>query len=96
MLGWWPSRAVTFLDNHDTGSTQAHWPFPAQFLHQVCLRSMQCPSMYDLTMDGFECGRGLPHVVRKHSHTLRWSTTLGPAALLSNDICVGCRGMHTS
>ncbi|CAL5228346.1 g11459 [Coccomyxa viridis] len=34
VLGWWPSRAVTFIDNHDTGSTQAHWPFPAQFLHQ--------------------------------------------------------------
>jgi len=25
----WPSRAVTFVDNHDTGSTQQHWPFPA-------------------------------------------------------------------
>ncbi|CAI0435023.1 unnamed protein product [Linum tenue] len=22
VIGWWPSRAVTFLDNHDTGSTQ--------------------------------------------------------------------------
>ncbi len=29
VLGVWPSRAVTFIDNHDTGSTQAHWPFPA-------------------------------------------------------------------
>lgn len=28
LLGWLPSHAVTFLDNHDTGSTQAHWPFP--------------------------------------------------------------------
>lgn len=28
LLGWWPSRAVTFLENHDTGSTQGHWPFP--------------------------------------------------------------------
>ncbi len=28
LLGWWPSRAITFVDNHDTGSTQAHWPFP--------------------------------------------------------------------
>ena len=35
MIGWWPSRAVTFVDNHDTGSTQAHWPFPQQSLHQV-------------------------------------------------------------
>lgn len=29
-MGWWPDRAVTFIDNHDTGSTQAHWPFPAE------------------------------------------------------------------
>jgi alpha-amylase len=28
LMGWWPSRAVTFIDNHDTGSTQQHWPFP--------------------------------------------------------------------
>lgn len=37
MIGWWPSRAVTFVDNHDTGSTQAHWPFPQQSLHQARL-----------------------------------------------------------
>ncbi|GLC36330.1 Alpha-amylase A type-1/2 [Pleodorina starrii] len=29
LLGWWPGKAVTFVDNHDTGSTQQHWPFPA-------------------------------------------------------------------
>jgi hypothetical protein len=29
VMGWWPSRAVTFLENHDTGSTQGHWRFPA-------------------------------------------------------------------
>lgn len=28
LIGWWPKMAVTFVDNHDTGSTQAHWPFP--------------------------------------------------------------------
>ena len=28
VLGIWPSHAVTFIDNHDTGSSQAHWPFP--------------------------------------------------------------------
>ncbi|XP_050365043.1 probable alpha-amylase 2 [Argentina anserina] len=32
VVGWWPSRAVTFLDNHDTGSTQAHWPFPSNHI----------------------------------------------------------------
>ncbi len=25
LLGFWPSRAVTFVENHDTGSTQGHW-----------------------------------------------------------------------
>lgn len=29
MIGYWPEKAVTFVDNHDTGSTQGHWPFPA-------------------------------------------------------------------
>lgn len=29
LIGWLPAKAVTFLDNHDTGSTQAHWAFPA-------------------------------------------------------------------
>ncbi|PCJ16825.1 MAG: alpha-amylase [Candidatus Cloacimonadota bacterium] len=28
VMGWWPSNSVTFIDNHDTGSSQAHWPFP--------------------------------------------------------------------
>ncbi|KAL4441004.1 hypothetical protein ABPG77_010435 [Micractinium sp. CCAP 211/92] len=28
LLGWWPEKACTFVDNHDTGSTQQHWPFP--------------------------------------------------------------------
>uniref|UniRef100_A0A0A0KVT9 alpha-amylase n=1 Tax=Cucumis sativus TaxID=3659 RepID=A0A0A0KVT9_CUCSA len=34
VVGWWPSRAVTFLENHDTGSTQGHWPFPRDKLAQ--------------------------------------------------------------
>lgn len=29
-LGWWPAKAVTFVDNHDTGSEQNHWPFPSE------------------------------------------------------------------
>ncbi len=32
VIGWWPAKAVTFLDNHDTGPStpggQNHWPFP--------------------------------------------------------------------
>jgi alpha-amylase len=32
VLGWWPGRALTFLDNHDTGGEQSHWPFPEEHL----------------------------------------------------------------
>ncbi|MDD2716383.1 MAG: alpha-amylase C-terminal beta-sheet domain-containing protein [Candidatus Wallbacteria bacterium] len=34
LIGWWPAKAVTFVDNHDTGPStggsggQNHWPFP--------------------------------------------------------------------
>jgi hypothetical protein len=34
LLGWWPSRAVTFLENHDTGSSQGHWRFPGHAVEQ--------------------------------------------------------------
>lgn len=34
VIGWWPEKAVTFIDNHDTGSTQAHWPFPSDKVMQ--------------------------------------------------------------
>lgn len=34
LIGWWPARAVTFIDNHDTGSSQQHWPFPADKVMQ--------------------------------------------------------------
>ncbi|NLM17097.1 MAG: alpha-amylase [Candidatus Riflebacteria bacterium] len=34
LIGWWPARAVTFIDNHDTGSKQSHWPFPASEIMQ--------------------------------------------------------------
>jgi alpha-amylase len=34
MIGWWPDKAVTFIDNHDTGSTQGHWAFPSEHVMQ--------------------------------------------------------------
>uniref|UniRef100_A0A383VU35 Alpha-amylase n=1 Tax=Tetradesmus obliquus TaxID=3088 RepID=A0A383VU35_TETOB len=33
-VGMWPSRAITFIDNHDTGSTLNHWPFPNNHLQE--------------------------------------------------------------
>ncbi|KAG6538213.1 alpha-amylase isozyme 3C-like [Zingiber officinale] len=34
MIGWLPEKAVTFVDNHDTGSTQKAWPFPSDKVMQ--------------------------------------------------------------
>ncbi|XP_072953408.1 alpha-amylase isozyme 3C-like [Typha angustifolia] len=34
LIGWWPEKAVTFVDNHDTGSTQKLWPFPSDKVMQ--------------------------------------------------------------
>ena len=55
VLGWWPSRAVTFLDNHDTGSTQAHWPFPAQYLHQARLNLIKSQPADTQPTSGHSC-----------------------------------------
>lgn len=35
IAGTHPTRAVTFIDNHDTGSTQNHWPFPNDRVEQA-------------------------------------------------------------
>mmetsp|Transcript_26573 Transcript_26573/g.67656 ORF Transcript_26573/g.67656 Transcript_26573/m.67656 type:complete len:709 (-) Transcript_26573:349-2475(-) len=32
VIGMWPSRGITFIDNHDTGSTLNHWPFPQRHI----------------------------------------------------------------
>lgn len=34
MIGIKPQNAVTFIDNHDTGSTQNQWPFPSDKVMQ--------------------------------------------------------------
>ncbi|KAK8451287.1 hypothetical protein SEVIR_6G187700v4 [Setaria viridis] len=34
LIGWTPEKAVTFIDNHDTGSTQKMWPFPSDKVMQ--------------------------------------------------------------
>ncbi|GAB4820889.1 hypothetical protein N2152v2_007935 [Parachlorella kessleri] len=32
LMGSWPAMAMTFVDNHDTGSTQKHWPWPSDYV----------------------------------------------------------------
>ncbi|DBA79186.1 hypothetical protein WJX77_000073 [Trebouxia sp. C0004] len=47
LMGMWPSRAVTFIENHDTGSTLNHWPFPWNHLGEA--------HAYQLTHSGTPC-----------------------------------------
>eukprot|EP00262_Sarcandra_glabra_P006628 TRINITY_DN1898_c0_g1_i1.p1 TRINITY_DN1898_c0_g1~~TRINITY_DN1898_c0_g1_i1.p1 ORF type:complete len:418 (+),score=62.92 TRINITY_DN1898_c0_g1_i1:519-1772(+) len=53
VMGWWPSRAVTFLDNHDTGSTQAHWPFPSGHIMEGYAYILTHPGIPSVFYDHF-------------------------------------------
>ncbi|KAL7588948.1 probable alpha-amylase 2 [Lactuca sativa] len=53
VMGWWPSRAVTFLDNHDTGSTQGHWPFPSNHVMEGYAYILTHPGIPSIFYDHF-------------------------------------------
>ncbi|KAM7259897.1 hypothetical protein ACFE04_015638 [Oxalis oulophora] len=53
VMGWWPSRAVTFIDNHDTGSTQAHWPFPSNHIMEGYAYILTHPGIPSVFYDHF-------------------------------------------
>jgi alpha-amylase len=47
LIGLWSNRAITFVENHDTGSTLNHWPFP--------WANLQAGYAYILTHPGTPC-----------------------------------------
>uniref|UniRef100_A0A0C9RI29 Alpha-amylase n=1 Tax=Wollemia nobilis TaxID=56998 RepID=A0A0C9RI29_9CONI len=53
VLGWWPSRAVTFIENHDTGSTQGHWPFPSDHIMEGYAYILTHPGIPTVFYDHF-------------------------------------------
>lgn len=53
VLGWWPSRAVTFVENHDTGSTQAHWVFPSDHIMEGYAYILTHPGIPTVFYDHF-------------------------------------------
>ncbi|KAF8061950.1 AMY1.2 [Scenedesmus sp. PABB004] len=60
LIGWWPSKAVTFIDNHDTGSAQAHWPFPSGAVGQGYAYLLTHPGMPCVFYEHFfDWGSGL-------------------------------------
>ena len=77
LLGWWPSRSVTFLENHDTGSTQGHWRFPGHALEQgYC---------YILTHPGSPC------VFWDHLHDNRLKDAIGRLIEARKRAGINCR-----
>ncbi|KAJ3706802.1 hypothetical protein LUZ61_010507 [Rhynchospora tenuis] len=53
VMGWWPSRAVTFIDNHDTGSSQNHWPFPSEHIMEGYAYILTHPGIPTVFYDHF-------------------------------------------
>ncbi|XP_059067157.1 alpha-amylase type B isozyme-like, partial [Cryptomeria japonica] len=54
MIGVWPEKAITFIDNHDTGSTQNLWPFPPDKLMQGYAYILTHPGVPTIFYDHFQ------------------------------------------
>ncbi|KNA13434.1 hypothetical protein SOVF_117020 [Spinacia oleracea] len=53
MIGVLPRHAVTFIDNHDTGSTQNLWPFPSDKVMQGYAYILTHPGIPSIFYDHF-------------------------------------------
>lgn len=53
MIGSLPANAVTFIDNHDTGSTQNMWPFPKDKVMQGYAYILTHPGIPSIFYDHF-------------------------------------------
>lgn len=73
--GWAPQLAVTFIDNHDTGHPQNHWPFPHDRLG--------LGYAYIITHPGILCVFG-DHIWCKDEHYCRSNTLKGEIQALLN------------
>lgn len=64
-MGFWPSRAVTFLENHDTGSSQGHWRFPHDALEQGYAYILTHPGTPCVFYDHIFHNDNLKHLIRR-------------------------------
>ncbi|XWS21195.1 hypothetical protein CRYUN_Cryun30bG0034500 [Craigia yunnanensis] len=53
MIGLFPQNAVTFIDNHNTGSTQNEWPFPSDKVMQGYAYILTHPGVPSIFYDHF-------------------------------------------
>uniref|UniRef100_A0A061QGW0 alpha-amylase n=1 Tax=Tetraselmis sp. GSL018 TaxID=582737 RepID=A0A061QGW0_9CHLO len=64
VIGMWPSRSITFIDNHDTGSSLQHWPFPPDHLEEGYCYILTHPGSPCVFYDHFFAG-GLGDKIRE-------------------------------
>ncbi len=64
-LGLWSSRAVTFLENHDTGSTLQHWPFPWDHVSEGYAYILTHPGTPCVFFDHFYYDESIKHDILK-------------------------------
>eukprot|EP00210_Caulerpa_lentillifera_P006145 g5872.t1 len=62
MMGLWPSRAFLFIDNHDTGSSLQHWPFPTHNLQEGYAYILTHPGTPVVFYDHFWDGNLKKHI----------------------------------
>mmetsp|Transcript_9338 Transcript_9338/g.24035 ORF Transcript_9338/g.24035 Transcript_9338/m.24035 type:complete len:548 (+) Transcript_9338:340-1983(+) len=67
LIGLSPAHAVTFIDNHDTGSSLQHWPFPRAHLQEGYAYVLSHPGtpcvLYDDMQDPV-CGPSIRQLLR--------------------------------
>lgn len=89
VMGMWPSRAITFIDNHDTGSTLNHWPFPSQNVGEGYAYLLTHPGTPCVFYDHlFQWGEPMKKTIlqlidirRKHAINARSKVTIKKAAV---------------
>ena len=77
VLGWWPSRTCTFIENHDTGSTQGHWRFPDHGVEQGYAYILTHP--------------GTPTVFYDHYRNDHWRKAVVKLMEIRKDYQIHCR-----
>lgn len=84
VMGWWASRAVTFLENHDTGSTQVCWArFFPYLLNSNTLIMLICHSCYSVFQGHWpfpreKLGQGYAYILTHPGtvHTLAYNLSI--------------------
>ncbi|WOK96199.1 hypothetical protein Cni_G04906 [Canna indica] len=81
MIGWWPEKAVTFVENHDTGSTQKLWPFPSENVMQGYAYILTHPGIPSIFYDHWFDSPGMKEEITKLAG-VRIRNGIGPGSKL--------------